>query len=108
MIVLIALSACACVLCFMYGFFCGTDNSDDFMNWATGYNQGFEAGIKIGVQIGLGKAGMKIESEIPEEENLNDRCEQCAHYHSDDEYDWCHECMMECDHFEPKDGDDSE
>ncbi len=28
-------------------------------------------------------------------------CAQCAHYRSDDEYDWCHECMMECDHFQP-------
>ena len=35
---------------------------------------------------------------------VDSHCGQCAHYHSDDEYDWCHECMMECDHFKPKDG----
>ena len=39
----------------------------------------------------------KVKGNKPEE-----RCEQCAHYHSEDEYDWCHECMMECDHFKAK------
>ena len=33
MIVMIALYAIACVLCFMYGFFCGSEDLDNSMNW---------------------------------------------------------------------------
>lgn len=48
----------------------------------------------------LGKAADTFKSMV------DSHCEQCAHYHADAVYDWCHECMMECDHFEPKDGDE--
>lgn len=106
MIVLIALAAIACVLCFMYGFFCGTEELDNSMNWGTGYDMGFEAGKEIGIQIGLAKAREKTIGELTGEENLQDRCEPCDHYHSEDEYDWCHECMMEYDHFKPKEPGD--
>ena len=100
MIVLIALAAIACVLCFMWGYYRGSN--DPISEWEFGYDMGLEAGKEIGFQIGIAKAREKTIGELTEEENLNDRCEQCAHYHADDEYDWCHECMMECDHFEPK------
>lgn len=31
------------------------------------------------------------------------RCKQCVHYEkSDNEYDFCHECKMEVDHFKAR------
>ena len=33
-----------------------------------------------------------------------EHCKQCAHYDEDGEYDGCHECVMEKDHFKQKEG----
>ena len=34
---------------------------------------------------------------------MDDRCKACAHFGEMSEYDWCHECNMECDHYKPLD-----
>ena len=32
---------------------------------------------------------------------MEDRCKTCAHFGEMSEYDWCHECAMECNHYKP-------
>ena len=67
---------------------------------------GIEERVKMAADAIRGIFGKA--KEIDEDERENDSCEQCAHYHAEDEYDWCHECMMECDHFKPKESEDSQ
>lgn len=37
-----------------------------------------------------------------------EHCKRCVHYEEDSEYDYCHMCVMETDHFKPKQEEDHE